>query len=161
MALIEIAHAEDAARSACPTSPNVSGSARGEPHGSRWSSSAKGLVKRRRDSDDARSTRIAATDAGRERLLEPTPAYLSTIRGHAFEGLGERDVKQLARILERIKRAAGIHTDGVHTPAIDANAGVSSQPHSAPALDDEQKDAQARAWLLLLAGWPSGSASDS
>jgi DNA-binding MarR family transcriptional regulator len=61
----------------------------------------EGLVERRRDSADSRSTRVAATEAGRERLLEAAPAYFSTIRAHLFEGLGERDVKQLVRILGR------------------------------------------------------------
>jgi hypothetical protein len=36
-------------------------------------------------------------------LLEAAPAYLSTIRRHLFEQLSERDVRQLARLLERIK----------------------------------------------------------
>jgi len=63
----------------------------------------EGLVERRRDSGDSRSTRVTATQAGRDRLLEAAPAYLSTIRAHLFEGLGERDVKQLARILARIQ----------------------------------------------------------
>jgi hypothetical protein len=39
-----------------------------------------------------------------KRLLEAaTPTYLGTIRAHLFEGLGERDLKQLARILDRIQ----------------------------------------------------------
>jgi DNA-binding MarR family transcriptional regulator len=62
-----------------------------------------GLVTRQRDASDSRSTRVTATDAGRERLLEAAPAYLSTIRAHLFERLSERDVKQLARILGRIQ----------------------------------------------------------
>ena len=48
------------------------------------------------------ATRVAATDAGRACLLEAAPAYLSTIRAHLFDGLSERDVKQLARIFWRI-----------------------------------------------------------
>jgi DNA-binding MarR family transcriptional regulator len=63
---------------------------------------AKRLVERQRDAADTRSTRVAATQAGRDRLLEAAPTYLSIIRAHLFEGLGERDVKQLARILGRI-----------------------------------------------------------
>jgi len=63
----------------------------------------QGLVARQRDSADTRSTRVTATQAGRDRLLEAAPTYLSTIRAHLFEGLAERDVKQLARILGRIQ----------------------------------------------------------
>ena len=65
----------------------------------------EGLVERQRDAADSRSTRVAATKAGRERLLEAAPAYFSTIRAHLFEGLGDRDIKQLARILGRAQAA--------------------------------------------------------
>jgi DNA-binding MarR family transcriptional regulator len=65
----------------------------------------RGLVERQRDPTDSRSTRIAATKAGRDRLLQAAPAYFSTIREHLFAGLGERDIKQLTRILERMRAA--------------------------------------------------------
>jgi DNA-binding MarR family transcriptional regulator len=101
-ALMEIAHAEGGSISVSDLAERV----RLSP--SRTSRLAMelerdGLVERRRDSGDSRSTRVAATRAGRDRLLEAAPAYLSTIRAHLFEGLGERDVKQLARILGRIE----------------------------------------------------------
>jgi DNA-binding MarR family transcriptional regulator len=63
----------------------------------------KGLVQRQRSATDSRSTEVAVTDAGRAQLQEAAPTYLSTIRSHLFEGLQEREVKQLARILERIQ----------------------------------------------------------
>lgn len=63
----------------------------------------KGLVQRQRSATDSRSTEVAVTDAGRARLQIAAPTYLSTIRSHLFEGLEEREVKQLARILERIQ----------------------------------------------------------
>jgi DNA-binding MarR family transcriptional regulator len=63
----------------------------------------KGLVDRHRSATDSRSTEVAITDAGRAQLQEAAPAYLQTIRTHIFEGLGERDVKQLGRILARIE----------------------------------------------------------
>jgi DNA-binding MarR family transcriptional regulator len=101
-ALIEIAHAEDDSISVSDLAERV----RLSP--SRTSRLAielerQGLVERQRDAADTRSTRVAATQAGRDRLLEAAPTYLSTIRAHLFEGLGERDVKQLARILGRIE----------------------------------------------------------
>jgi DNA-binding MarR family transcriptional regulator len=101
-ALIQIAHAEQGSLSVSELADRI----RLSP--SRTSRLAmelerEGLVERQRDAADSRSTRVAATKAGRERLLEAAPAYFSTIRAHLFEGLGERDVKQLARILGRIQ----------------------------------------------------------
>jgi DNA-binding MarR family transcriptional regulator len=63
----------------------------------------KGLVQRRRSAADSRSTEVAVTDAGRVQLQQAAPTYLSTIRSYLFEGLGAREVKELARILERIE----------------------------------------------------------
>jgi DNA-binding MarR family transcriptional regulator len=63
----------------------------------------KGLVQRQRSAADSRSTEVAVTEPGRAQLQAAAPTYLSTIRSHLFEGLGERDVKQLARILERVE----------------------------------------------------------
>jgi DNA-binding MarR family transcriptional regulator len=65
----------------------------------------KGWVKRERDPKDSRSTRASATDAGRRQLLEAAPAYLSTVRELLFAGLNEREVKQLVRIFERIRKS--------------------------------------------------------
>lgn len=101
-ALIAIAHAEDGSISVA----DLAGQIRLSP--SRTSRLAMelerdGLVQRQRDPADSRSTRIAATDAGRERLLEAAPTYLATIRSQLFAGLSERDVKQLARLLGRIQ----------------------------------------------------------
>jgi DNA-binding MarR family transcriptional regulator len=103
-ALIEIAHAEDGSISVSDLAERI----RLSP--SRTSRLAielerQGLAERQRDAADTRSTRVAATQAGRDRLLEAAPTYLSTIRAHLFKGLSERDVKQLARILGRINAA--------------------------------------------------------
>jgi DNA-binding MarR family transcriptional regulator len=101
-ALIQIAHAEHASLSVSELAERIGLSP------SRTSRLAidlehQGLVERQRDAADSRSTRVAATGAGRDRLLQAAPAYFSTIRAHLFEGLGERDVKQLARILGRMQ----------------------------------------------------------
>jgi DNA-binding MarR family transcriptional regulator len=101
-ALIQIAHAEDGSISVSELADRI----RLSP--SRTSRLAMelerdGLVERQRDSADSRSTRVAATEAGRERLLEAAPLYLSTVRGHLFDMLSERDVKQLVRIFERMQ----------------------------------------------------------
>jgi DNA-binding MarR family transcriptional regulator len=61
------------------------------------------LVQRQRSATDTRSTEVAVTDAGRAQLQQAAPTYLSTIRSHLFEALGEREVTQLAHILERIQ----------------------------------------------------------
>jgi DNA-binding MarR family transcriptional regulator len=101
-ALIEIAHAEDGSISVSDLAERV----RLSP--SRTSRLAielerQGLVERQRDAADTRSTRVAATQAGRDHLLEAAPTHLSTIREHLFERLSDSDVKQLARILRRIQ----------------------------------------------------------
>jgi len=101
-ALIEIAHAEEGSISVSDLAERI----RLSP--SRTSRLAielerQGLVERQRDAADTRSTRVAATQAGRDRLLEAAPTYLGTIRAHLFEGLTKRDVKQLGRILVRIQ----------------------------------------------------------
>jgi DNA-binding MarR family transcriptional regulator len=113
-ALIEIAHAEDGSISVSDLAERI----RLSP--SRTSRLAmelerEGLVERQRDTTDTRSTRVAATQAGRDRLLEAAPAYLSTIRAQLFDGLSDRDVKQLARILERIA-ASRRETAGAAAP---------------------------------------------
>jgi DNA-binding MarR family transcriptional regulator len=105
-ALIEIAHTEDGSTSVADLAERI----RLSP--SRTSRLAmelehQGLVERQRDSADSRSTRVVATQAGRDRLLEAAPTYLSTIRAHLFDGLGEREIKQLARILGRIHANPG------------------------------------------------------
>jgi DNA-binding MarR family transcriptional regulator len=73
----------------------------------------KGLIERQRSASDSRSTEVAITDAGRAMLQAAAPPYLETIRGHLFDALTERDVKQLARIFQRIQtaRLAG-HDEG-------------------------------------------------
>jgi DNA-binding MarR family transcriptional regulator len=101
-ALIQIAHAEHGSLSVSELAERIGLSP------SRTSRLAmelerEGLVERQRDSADSRSTRVAATKAGRDGLLEAAPTYFSTIRAHLFDGLSERDIKQLARILGRIQ----------------------------------------------------------
>jgi DNA-binding MarR family transcriptional regulator len=105
-ALIEIAHTEGDA---------ISVSALAERLGlspSRVSRLAidlqrQGLVERRRSSSDSRSTELAATDAGRARLLEAAPGYFETIRELLIDPLGKRQLKQLGRIWERLRAAHG------------------------------------------------------
>ena len=74
----------------------------------------KGLVERRSSLTDSRSTEVAITDAGRAQLQQAAPAYLSTVRAHLFDALTGRDVKQLARIWQRIEatRPGHPHEDG-------------------------------------------------
>jgi DNA-binding MarR family transcriptional regulator len=78
----------------------------------------QGVVERQRDAADSRSTRIAATQAGRDRLLQAAPAYFSTIREHLFAGLSERDIKQLARILGRMQARQPASTSTAPAPPI-------------------------------------------
>jgi DNA-binding MarR family transcriptional regulator len=66
----------------------------------------KGLIERRRSEHDSRSTEVAITDAGRAQLQAAAPTYLQTIRARLFDPLTDRDVKQLARIWDRIQAAS-------------------------------------------------------
>jgi len=63
----------------------------------------EGLARRRRNPNDSRSTVVAITEAGRARLRDAAPTYLSTIRTHLFDALTDRDVTQLVRIWDRAK----------------------------------------------------------
>jgi DNA-binding MarR family transcriptional regulator len=62
----------------------------------------QGFVQRQRSSTDSRSTEATITEAGHKRLREAGATYLSTIRALLLDPLGEREVKQLVRIWERI-----------------------------------------------------------
>jgi DNA-binding MarR family transcriptional regulator len=107
-ALIEIAHAEQGAIGVSELAERIGLSP------SRTSRLAielerQGLVERRRSSSDSRSTEVAATDAGRARLLEAAPAYFETIREQLIDPLGERELKQLGRIWARLRAARSAH----------------------------------------------------
>ncbi len=65
----------------------------------------QGFVERQRSATDSRSTRATITEGGRKRLQEAGATYLSTIRALLLDPLGEREVKQLGRIWERIGAA--------------------------------------------------------
>lgn len=62
----------------------------------------KGLVERRRNPADGRSTRAEITEKGIERLREVTPTVLTTIRRLLFDALTERQVTELAAIWKRV-----------------------------------------------------------
>lgn len=65
-----------------------------------------GLVDRRRNPADARSTRAAITEKGIDRLREVTPTLLATTKRLFFDLLSEREVKQLGAIWKRVAGAA-------------------------------------------------------
>lgn len=65
-----------------------------------------GLVVRRRNPADARSTRAATTDRGMERLREAAGTYLTTVRRLLLDQLSEREVKQLGSLWGRLERGA-------------------------------------------------------
>jgi DNA-binding MarR family transcriptional regulator len=107
-ALIQIAHAEEGAISVSDLAERIGLS---PSRVSRLAADleSQGLVERRRSSSDSRSTEIAATDAGRALLLEAAPGYFETIRELLIDPLGEREVRQLGRIWQRLRtvRAGG------------------------------------------------------
>lgn len=61
-----------------------------------------GLVERRQNPDDGRSTRVAITERGRNRLLEAGPTYLTTLNRLVFDRLSQNDVNALNRVWRRI-----------------------------------------------------------
>ena len=101
-ALIQIAHAKDGSLSVSDLAKRI-GLSPSQTLRLAMDLERQGLVERQRDAADSRSTRVAATDAGRDRLLKAAPTYFATIREHLFDGLTERDVKQLARTLGRMQ----------------------------------------------------------
>jgi DNA-binding MarR family transcriptional regulator len=103
-ALIQIAHAEEGAISVSDLAERIGLS---PSRVSRLAADleSQGLVERRRSSSDSRSTEIAATDAGRALLLEAAPGYFETIRELLIDPLGEREVRQLGRIWQRLRTA--------------------------------------------------------
>lgn len=68
----------------------------------------EGLVTRRRNPSDARSTRAALTQKGEERLQKAAPTYLTTIRRLLLDQLSEREVKQLGSIWRRLRKSAAV-----------------------------------------------------
>jgi DNA-binding MarR family transcriptional regulator len=76
----------------------------------------EGLAKRRRSPDDSRSTVVAITEAGRARLRDVAPTYLSTIRTHLFDALTDRDVAQLVRIWDRANTSRPPSARNRHPP---------------------------------------------
>jgi DNA-binding MarR family transcriptional regulator len=100
-ALMNIAHAEDGTIAISELAERIRLS---PSHVSRLviDLERQGFVERQRSSTDSRSTRATITEAGREQLREAASTYLSMIRALLLDPLGEREVKQLARIWERI-----------------------------------------------------------
>lgn len=63
---------------------------------------AKGLVKRADVPNNRRSYHVLLTEKGRALVEEVEPLYRESIH-QAMEGLGERDCKQMIRLLERVR----------------------------------------------------------
>ena len=62
----------------------------------------KGLVERRRDSDDARVVRARLTDAGREKVRQASRTHLRGIREHFTGRLTEAQLRAVAAALQVI-----------------------------------------------------------
>jgi DNA-binding MarR family transcriptional regulator len=60
-----------------------------------------GLVKRVKCEADARGLNAVLTDAGLARLEQAWPTHLASVRRHIIDHLGELDLAQLSRALER------------------------------------------------------------
>ena len=62
----------------------------------------RGLVERRRNADDARSTCVAMTEQGFAFLHKAAPVYLQTLRKQFLDRLGSADAEQLAATWRRV-----------------------------------------------------------
>jgi DNA-binding MarR family transcriptional regulator len=100
-ALMHIAHTEEGTIAISDLAPRIR---RSPSHASRLviDLERRGFVERQRSSTDSRSMRATITEAGRKQLRDAGSTYLSTIRALLLDPLGEREIKQLARIWERI-----------------------------------------------------------
>lgn len=68
---------------------------------------SRGLISRRPDPDDGRSTLATLTDAGFEVLAAAAPGHVETVRRSVFDGLTRAQVRQLRDIGGRIGSALG------------------------------------------------------
>jgi DNA-binding MarR family transcriptional regulator len=64
---------------------------------------ARGLVDKRADPDDQRARVVVLTRAGRGLLQRAAPAHLERVRRYVISGLGERDQRDLARVMGRLR----------------------------------------------------------
>lgn len=67
----------------------------------------RGLVRRRPDPEDGRSTLAELTDEGWDTLVASAPAHVAEVRRLVFDPLTAAQVRQLTGIGERLNRALG------------------------------------------------------
>lgn len=75
---------------------------------------AKGWVRREVDSTDGRFTFAVLTDAGRDKIVESTPAHHALIRHLIFDSISATQAKSLGSITRKI--SATIGPDGGWSP---------------------------------------------
>jgi DNA-binding MarR family transcriptional regulator len=61
-----------------------------------------GYIRRVPCANDARGLNAILTEAGLARLQEAWPAHLASVRRHIFDHLGDIDLCELARALDRM-----------------------------------------------------------
>src|SRR3954469_10210155 len=62
----------------------------------------QGLIERVECASDARGSFAAITDKGRERLAEARVTHRAGVRARFFDHLGERELRQLAKVWSRV-----------------------------------------------------------
>src|SRR3954470_12152772 len=62
----------------------------------------QGLIERAECASDARGSFAAITDKGRERLAEARVTHRAGVRARFFDHLGERELRQLAKVWSRV-----------------------------------------------------------
>lgn len=99
--LMRVAHAEDGQLPVSELAEQVSVSA-SQVSRVVMDLERRGLVERRRNPGDARSTCAAITEAGFAALAEAAPTYLETLRERFFDLLSEQDVRALTRAWRKV-----------------------------------------------------------
>lgn len=67
----------------------------------------RGLVERRPDPDDGRYTNAVLTEQGWELVRAAAPGHVATVRRLVFEGLTEKELRDLGRQADRLADAVG------------------------------------------------------
>lgn len=101
--LVRVAHAEDGQVSVSALAQQVAISA-SQVSRIVIDLERRGLVERRRNADDARSTCAAITPGGFEALAEAAPTYLGALRERFFDLLSAQDVRNMSRAWSKVLR---------------------------------------------------------
>ena len=76
----------------------------------------RGLLRRRPDPEDGRSTNAVLTEEGREHVRNAAPGHVAAVRQLVFDGLGDDGREELGRTVDRLVASLGQVTLPVTPP---------------------------------------------